>query len=104
MDTSIWAALQVTSASMMSCESVGTVVRKNLSVGVELVAGVGMASLGHPSKEEENDLHSEAASISNYAVITSNEHMNSFKAVTCTLVEHYSKDKNANKLSFVFSL
>lgn len=89
MDTSIWAALQVTSASMMSCESVGTVRRASLSVGVSLATGVGWGPHGHVSLEAGNNLHSEAASLSNYALITPNECMNSFEAITWALAEAY---------------
>lgn len=89
MDTSIWAALQVTSASMMSCESVGTVRRTSLSGGVSLAAGVGWGPHGCVSLEAGNNLHSEAASLSNYTLITPNEYMNSFEAITWALVEAY---------------
>lgn len=55
MDTSIWAALQVTSASMMSWESVGTVRRTSLSVGVSLASGVGWGPYGCVSLEAGNN-------------------------------------------------
>lgn len=89
MDTSIWAALQVTSASMMSCESVGRVRRTSLSGGVGLAARVGWGPHGCVSLEAGSNLHSEAAILSNYTLITPTEYMNSFEAITWALVEAY---------------
>lgn len=57
--------------------------------GVSLAAGMGWGPHGCVSLEAGKNLHSEAASLSNYTLITPNEYMNSFKSITWALVEAY---------------
>ena len=84
MDTSIWAALQVTSASMMSWESVG---KQSLwkARQWELVLPCGWARRPILFRRGWWSSHT-GCSISNEALIKLNEYMNSFEAITWAML------------------